>query len=285
MISSARGQAWRSADVCGSVPVFARRLGSAASQGLQADASIVPYGRGARPCRGLRDTCGTRPPAGVNARPTMQGKQAAEPGGGRQAAACPVRSQRLRRDRCFHRPADGPGGGCLFRVISRSRPQCRAGDFARRLGSAASQGLRDTCGARPPAGVNARPTMQGKQAAEPGAAGRRMPRPLATPAQGPMLSSARRRAWRGAASSALSPVPGRNVGRAISPAAWGLRHRRVCRMMRASSPTDAGQGPAGVCGIPVGQSGNAPLRLRLAAHPPPLAGEALGDCRPIKPPL
>ena len=58
------------------------------------------------------------------------------------------------------------------------------------------------------------------------------------------------------------------VGRAFSPAAWGLRHRRVCGTMRASSPTDAGQGPAGVCGIPVGQSGNAPLRLRLAAHPP-----------------
>ena len=28
-------------------------------------------------------------------------------------------------------------------VAARSRPQCRAGDFARRLGSAASQGFRD----------------------------------------------------------------------------------------------------------------------------------------------
>ena len=28
-------------------------------------------------------------------------------------------------------------------VAARSRPQCRAGDFARRLGSAASQGSRD----------------------------------------------------------------------------------------------------------------------------------------------
>ena len=187
-------------------------------------------------------------------------------------------------------PPTGLAGGCLFRVITRSRPQCRAGVFARRLGSAASQGLRDdasivpygcrarpcrvlqdTCGTRPPAGVNARPTMQGKQAAEPG--GRQAAacsRPLATPAQGPMLASARRRAWRGAASSALSPVPGRNVGRAFSPAAWGLRHRRVCGTMRASSPTDAGQGPDGGYRIPVGQSGNAPLRLRLAAHPPPL---------------
>ena len=49
-------------------------------------------------------------------------------------------------------PAQGPMissarrarlGGCRFRVISRSRPQCRVGDFARRFGLAASQGFRD----------------------------------------------------------------------------------------------------------------------------------------------
>ena len=40
--------------------VFARRLGFAASQGLRDDASIVPYGRGARPCQGLQDTCGAK---------------------------------------------------------------------------------------------------------------------------------------------------------------------------------------------------------------------------------
>ena len=55
--------------------------------------------------------------------------------------------------------------------------------------------------------------------------------------------------------------------------------------MRASSPTDAGQGPAGVCRIPVGQGGNAPFRLRLAAHPPPLAGEALQTVFTQKAPL
>ena len=32
--------------------------GLAASLGLRDDASIVPYGRGVRPCRGLQDTCG-----------------------------------------------------------------------------------------------------------------------------------------------------------------------------------------------------------------------------------
>ena len=46
--------------------------------------------------------------------------------------------------------------------------------------------------------------------------------------------------------------------------------------MPASSPTDVGQGAAGPCRIPPPPTGNAPLRLRLAAHPPPLAGEALG---------
>ena len=46
--------------------------------------------------------------------------------------------------------------------------------------------------------------------------------------------------------------------------------------MQASSPTGAGQGPAGPCRIFLPPTGNAPLRLRLAAHPPPLAGEALG---------
>ena len=50
--------------------------------------------------------------------------------------------------------------------------------------------------------------------------------------------------------------------------------------MQASSPTDAGQGSAGLCRISPPPSGNAPLRLRLAAHPPPLAGEAFGGLPP-----
>ena len=76
-------------------------------------------------------------------------------------------------------------------VAARSRPQCRAGDLARRMGACAAAGLPGRCKHRP------------------------------------------------------------------------LRMR--------------GQGPAGVCRIFPPQSGNAPLRLRLAAHPPPLAGEALGE--------
>ena len=41
----------------------------------------------------------------------------------------------------------------------------------------------------------------------------------------------------GAAVSASYPVPGRNVGRAFSPAAWGLRQHKVSGTMQASSPT------------------------------------------------
>ena len=66
----------------------------------------------------------------------------------------------------------------------------------------------------------------------------------------------------------VATAPGRNVGRAFSPAAWGLRRCKVSGTMQASSPTDAGQGSAGLCRISPAQSGNAPLRLRLAAHPP-----------------
>ena len=66
----------------------------------------------------------------------------------------------------------------------------------------------------------------------------------------------------------LLPVYRGFVGRAISPAAWGLLRSRVCGTMQASSPTDAGQGPAGLFRIPMEQGSNAPFRLRLAAHPP-----------------
>ena len=141
--------------------VFARRLGSAASQGLQDDASIVPYGCRARPCRGLRDTCGARPPAGVNARPTMQGKQAAEPGGGRPPHA-PVRSQRLRRGRCSHRPADGPGGGLPLPRYLPFPAAMQGGRFRPPLGVCGIAGFAGRCQHRPL-------RMQGK--ALPGSAG------------------------------------------------------------------------------------------------------------------
>ena len=101
-------------------------------------------------------------------------------------------------------------GGCRFRVISRSRPQCRAGDLARRLGACAAARFSERC-------KHCRPQA----------------------------------AFRSA----------KHEGRLLA---------------RRSSPADAGQGPAGLCRILLPQGDNAPLRLRLAAHPPPLAGEALG---------
>ena len=48
-------------------------------------------------------------------------------------------------------------------------------------------------------------------------------------AQRPMIPSARQRAWRKAGVYALPPTRGRNVGRAFSPPARGLRHRKVFR--------------------------------------------------------
>ena len=58
-------------------------------------------------------------------------------------------------------------------------------------------------------------------------------------------------------------------------AAAGLPGRCKHRPLRMR-----GRGPAGGCRIFPSQSGNAPLRLRLAAHPPPLTGEALGELPP-----
>ena len=83
-----------------------------------------------------------------------------------------------------------------------------------------------------------------------------------------MFTSALRRVWRSAGVCGSVPVYGRNVGRAISPAAWGVRHRKVSGTMQASFPTKHRARLCRVCGISPTQAGNAPLRLRLTAHPP-----------------
>ena len=250
-------------------------------------------------------------------------------------------------------PPRGMVVGCRFRAVSRSRPQCRAGVFARRLGFAAAQGFRDdasTAARRRRFGAQstkcrllARRSSQGKVL--PGSTGylrrkaamhpsvcalRRIHLPLqgrlsnscppkvspvkgggiasvmtegcgAWPRQYPSrspqtfpalrhyrtlrcgacakpqhrpsatLSGGRERppynightdsktenskapcagadtcfglptGLAGAAVSASYPVPGRNVGRAFSPAAWGLRQHRASGTMQASSPTDLGK--------------------------------------------
>ena len=145
-------------------------------------------------------------PAGVNARPAMQGKREVEPG----TAGPPAPGQR--GDPCVGLPS-GLTCGYRFCITARPRAQCRAGDFARREPSTAvkfpgnperywqgkaphpSVGWRRQlplqgslsngslpkassargcgCAASPPAGVNDRPTIHGKREAEPGTAGPR----------------------------------------------------------------------------------------------------------------
>ena len=74
-----------------------------------------------------------------------------------------------------------------------------------------------------------------------------------------MLASARGRVWRRTAASASPPVPGRNVGRAFTPAAKALRYRRVSGTMQASSPTKHGaRALPGFAGY---------LRRKAAMHP------------------
>ena len=90
-----------------------------------------------------------------------------------------------------------------------------------------------------------------------------------------MLASARQRAWRMAGVCALLPARGGFVGRAFTPAAGPCGSARPRGRCKHCPLRRQGRG-AGLCGIPPPPTGNAPLRLRLAAHPPPLAGEALG---------
>ena len=89
-----------------------------------------------------------------------------------------------------------------MRVSARLRPQCRAGDFARRLGLAALRGFRADAS-----------------------------------------TAARMRCF-------------------------GAQSTKCQLLARRSSLRNTGQGPARVCRISPPQGGNAPLRLRLAAHPP-----------------
>ena len=172
-----------------------RRLGSTAAQGFRDDASIVPYGRWAGHCRVLQDTCG--------------GRAAMHP------SVCALRR--------IHLPLQGRLlAGRLSRVGSVVaggwRDDASIAPYGR--GAGPCRGLKDTCGA-------------GRQCTPPPAL--RAP-PLAGEAFGGRLSR------------------------------WVGDYGRFSGTMQASSPTDAGQGTAGVCRIPVGQGGNAPLS-RLARQP------------------
>ena len=213
---------------------FARRRGLATSQGFRDDASIVPYEAQGKVLPILQDISVAKrqctppsAPCGASTSPCRGGFEGLPP----ERLPC--------KGSCRRQPTEGCGAlPCQY-----------------------PSGLPQTS----PAGVNARPTMQGKRAAGPGTAGGvpalgSSPRWLAAPL--------RRGAWRPADVCRSVPIYGRNVGRAISPAAGpccgaGFAGRCKHRPLRS-----IGQGPAGLCRTFLPPGGNAPLRLRLAAHPP-----------------
>ena len=132
MISLARRKTWQRAaafcvTTCLRVPCragdFARRLGFAASLGLRDDASIVPYGRGAGPCRGLQDTCGSR-------------RQYTLPSAPCGASTSPCRGGFANG---FH-PKGSPARGAVGASRLRGAAPCPTNTFP---GLAASLGLRD----------------------------------------------------------------------------------------------------------------------------------------------
>ena len=145
----ARRRAWRKAGVCGLAPVYGRNVGRAISpaagglrhrRGFRDDASIVPYGCGARACRALQDTSASKrqctPPSapyGAATSPCRGGFGGMPP----ERLPCKGSCRRQPTEGCCALPCQYPFGP----------PQ------------------------PPPAGVNARPTMQGKRVAEPGTAG------------------------------------------------------------------------------------------------------------------
>ena len=144
MLASARQRAWRMAGVCALLPArggFVGRAftpaawGLAASQGFRDDASIVPYGCGARRCRALQDTSAANrqctPPSAPCGASTSPARGGVAPGdGGVRHLALPIP---------FRGGANLPGG--------RSRPP---GKLAAADGSAAGEIARPTT--RPLAG-------------------------------------------------------------------------------------------------------------------------------------
>ena len=264
--------------------VFARRLGFAASLGLRDDASIVPYGRGAGHCRVLKDTCG--------------GRAAMHPSA-RVAGTSPCRGGFANG---FHSKGS-PARGAVGASRPRGEAPCPADTLpGRRLGSTAAQGLPGRCKHRPLRTLGrALPGFAGYLRGQGGNAPFRLrlaahPPPL----QGRLLAGRLSRVgsvvaggWRDDASIApygrgagpcrglkdtcgagrqctpppalrAPPLAGEAFGGRLSR--WVGDYGRFSGTMQASSPTDAGQGTAGVCRIPVGQGGNAPLS-RLARQP------------------
>ena len=114
--------------------------------------------------------------------------------------------------------------------------------------------------------------MRGRACRSPSGTVRAPGRPRA-PAQGPMVFIGPPAGLMGSgrSSAAARSRPQCRAGdfaRRLGFAAW-----QGSGTLQASSPTDVGQVFDKFCRISPPQGGNAPLRLRLAAHPAPLAGE------------
>ena len=181
---------------------------------------------------GRRPKCAA---AGVNARPTMRGTRAVEEG--RQAAARFGGTMR----------ALPPTGG----VSERSRYEvpalsaeivpygCRAG-FCRALQDI-SAARRQCTPQSAPCGASSSPCrgafLSGSLSQSLPCKGRcrRRRRKGAAPGLASTLP-ARRRVWRSADVCVPPPTCGDFVGRAILPAAWGLRHRRALRGSVCAKP-------------------------------------------------
>ena len=166
MLASARWRAWRKAGVfCFTarlrVPCragdFARRLGSAASQGLRDEQASSPTKHRAGSCRGLQDTCGARrqctppsAPCGASTSPCRGGCQsAAAPKaspvrGGGIASAMAEGCRTLALPIPFRAAARPPGG--------RERPPYNAGHTGGGAGTEAAARFGGTMRALPPAG-------------------------------------------------------------------------------------------------------------------------------------
>ena len=105
----------------------------------------------------------------------------------------------------------------------------------------------------------------------------------------PCKGRCRRRRRRGAAPGPAIILSGRRspcVGADALHRPASLRHRKAPRDDASIVPYEAqGRVLPGFAGYLPPQGGNAPLSLRLAAHPAPLTGEPFKRQRPAKPPL
>ena len=103
--------------------------------------------RGAAPC--LANTLpGRRKAPGGRERPPYNARETGGRTGGRPPHA-PVRSQRLRRGRCLHRPADGPGGGLPLPRYLPFPAAMQGGRFRPPLGVCGIAGFAGRCEHRP----------------------------------------------------------------------------------------------------------------------------------------